>query len=156
MDNQQDELRKTVLAYLQNHNVLTLATHGSEGLWAAAVFYVHEQFNLYFLSAGHTRHSRNIAACSSVSATIQEDYREWKAIKGIQLEGACSLLEGAERDRIITLYGKKFPIIGSGAPLEITKALSKVGWYKIAPDRLFFIDNSRGLGNRDELMMNIR
>jgi hypothetical protein len=39
------------------------------------------------------------------------------------------------------------------APAAIVKALAKVRWYKIVPDRLCFIDNSLGLGNRDEIKL---
>ena len=76
---------------------MTLATHGPEGLWAAAVFYVSDGFELTFLSAGHTRHARNMAASPAVAATIQEDYSDWAAIKGIQLEGTTQQLAGNER-----------------------------------------------------------
>ena len=87
-----DAVRQAALDYLATHQVLTLATHGDGVVWAAAVFYVHEGWSLYFLSAGHTRHARNIANQPRVAGTIQEDYRDWGAIKGIQLEGMVTLL----------------------------------------------------------------
>ncbi|MFQ5611612.1 MAG: pyridoxamine 5'-phosphate oxidase family protein [Anaerolineae bacterium] len=148
-----DSLQDRTLAYLQNHNVMTLATSGPEGLWAAAVFYVNDGFTLYFLSAPTTRHSRNIAAQPGVSATIQEDYRDWPQIKGIQLEGMARRIEGREQAAATRRYGAKFPIIGnlSRAPLEIARAMRKIAWYKIVPERLYFIDNSLGLGHRDEV-----
>ncbi|APR05899.1 hypothetical protein [Thauera chlorobenzoica] len=37
------------LTYLQRHHVMTLATHGAGGPWAAAVFYVNDGADLYFL-----------------------------------------------------------------------------------------------------------
>ena len=144
-------LTQKVLDYLQTHNVVTLATQGAQGLWAAAVFYVNDGLTLYFLSAPHTRHSQNIATDATISATIQEDYHQWEAIKGIQLEGRCSLLEGEAREAAITLYATKFPIIGPEAPPQIAKAMSKIGWYKIVPEKMYFIDNSLGLGHRDEV-----
>ena len=68
------------------NNVVTLATSGPEGIWAAAVFYAEDGFELTFLSAEHTRHARNIASQSHVAATIQEDYADWPGIQGIQLK----------------------------------------------------------------------
>ena len=144
-----ETLRAKVLAYLAAHNVVTVATQGPSGVWAAAVFYVNHGFNLYFLSAPHTRHSQNIGENTAVSATIHEDYHEWTAIKGIQLEGHCTLLTGDERQTAVTHYATKFPIIGADAPPQIAQALDKIGWYKIVPTRLYFIDNSLGLGHRD-------
>lgn len=43
--------RERVLDYLREHHVMTVATHGSEGPWAAAVFYVNDGFTLFCLSA---------------------------------------------------------------------------------------------------------
>lgn len=152
-------LRSEALAYLRNHNVMTLATTGKMELWAAAVFYVNDGFILYFLSASTTRHSQNIADHSGVAATIQEDCRvrleDWSTIKGIQLEGKATQISGAERARAIARYGLKYPIVGrlDQAPAEIVKAMSEVAWYKVVPERLYFIDNSRGLGYREEITL---
>ena len=149
-------LREKALAYLANHNVMTLATSGPEGLWAAAVFYVNDGFTLHFLSAPTTRHSQNIAVQPGVAVTIQEDYKDWPEIKGIQLEGKARRIEGDEQAAAIARYGQKFPIVGNldKAPVEIARAMSKIAWYKITPERLYFIDNSLGLGHRDEVMLN--
>ena len=138
------------LAYLVDHQVMTLATDGPMGLWAAAVFYASEGFQLIFLSAGHTRHAQNMAAAPRVAATIQEDYDDWTAIKGIQLEGTVRLLSGEERDTAIGLYARKFAFLAQPVS-AVEKALAGVNWYRLLPERLYFIDNSRGFGHRDEI-----
>lgn len=150
-----NSLREKTLAYLESHNVMTLATSGPEGLWAAAVFYVNDGFTLYFLSAPTTRHSQNIAALPEIAATIQEDYKDWPQIKGIQLEGRAQQIKGVEQVATIARYGQKFPIVGNltQAPTEIAKAMRKIAWYKVVPERLYFIDNSLGLGHRDEVAL---
>ena len=146
-------LREQVLAYLAAHNVMTLATTGAEGPWAAAVFYASDGFTLHFLSAPGSRHGRNIAAHPGVAATIQEDDSDWLAIKGIQLEGEAHALEGEPRTKAIAVYAAKFPLVGPEAPAEIARALARVHWYRIVPARLFFIDNARGLGHREEVAL---
>lgn len=147
------DARSNAQAYLRAHNVMSIATHGPEGLWSAAVFYANEKFDLYFLSAPSTRHALNLAANPRVAVTIQEDYGDWRAIQGIQLEGSVSRLRGADQARAILLYGKKFSIVGNiaRAPAEIARAFSRVAWYRITPTRLFFVDNSQGFGHRDEI-----
>ena len=143
------------LTYLRNHNVLTLATYGPEGLWAAAVFYVNEGFTFYFLSSPNSRHSRNLTKCPDVVGTIQEDYKNWSEIKGIQFEGEAQQLEGVEQAEAIRHYGAKFPLVGNldQATTEIVTAMSKITWYKIIPMHLYFIDNSLGFGHRDEMLL---
>lgn len=144
------EVRARALAYLRTHQVMTLATMGPQGLWAAAVFYASDGFELTFLSAGHTRHARNIHANPHVAATIQEDYRDWPAIKGIQLEGDVALLSGAAQADAIALYQARYPFIAQ-ADAQIQAGLARVNWYRLTPARLYFIDNSQGLGHRDEI-----
>ncbi len=138
------------LAYLENHQVMTLATSGAEGPWAAAVFYVNTEFLFYFLSAGHTRHARNIAQSGRAAAAIHEDYKDWPAIKGVQLEGAIEQLFNDEREQALSLYEKKYPFIKGAAP-DLQAGLAKVNWYRLTAERLYFIDNSKGLGHRDEV-----
>jgi hypothetical protein len=145
-----DQLKAQVLAYLQAHQVMVLATHGEEGVWATAVFYVSDGFDCYFLSAAHTRHAQNLAVTGWASAAIQEDYNDWQAIQGIQMEGDVVLLAGQEREWAMQLYWQKFPFLAQPVP-EIAKALAKVGWYRLRPLRLYFIDNTKGLGHREEL-----
>ena len=145
-------MRKQVLEYLRQHQVMTLATIGTEGPWAATVFYVNEDFELYFLSSGHTRHSQNISENSRAAAAIQEDYKDWPSIKGIQLEGVVSQLQGADRRRARSLYEEKYQFI-KNATTQIRLGLARANWYQLIPSRLYFIDNSKGLGHRDEISL---
>jgi len=147
------EIREQVLAYLQSHRVVTLATEADGHPWAAAVFYVSDGFTLYFLSAPTSRHCLNLANNPRVAATIQEDYADWMEIKGVQLEGVASQLSGEEELLARQRYAEKFPFVGqlARAPEAIAKAMAKVRWYRLVPRRLFFIDNAAGFGARAEV-----
>ena len=130
--------------------MVTLATNGPEGLWAAAVFYAHHDFNLFFLSSAASRHALNIDSNSLVAATIQDDYDDWPDIKGIQLEGAVEKLEGDESRQAEKMFSKRYSFLLT-APDPILNALAKVVWYRLAPEKLYFVDNSQGFGHRDEI-----
>ncbi len=149
----QESLPERVQTYLRLHNVMSLASQGDEGVWAAAVFYANDGFAACFLSAPTSRHCRNLAKDPRASATVNEDYADWPDIKGVQMEGIVSVLAGAEEEKARRLYGAKFPLVGNlaQAPLAIVNALAKVRWYKFVPQRLYFIDNSVGFGHRDEI-----
>ncbi len=151
----QDMPRDKALAYLRDHHVATLASHGSGFPWASAVFYVNDGFTLYFLSSPTSRHCLNLAENPHVAATVQEDYSDWPKIKGVQLEGTASEISGEEETAARKLYGEKFPIVGKlgKAPAVIVKAMAKVRWYKVVPHRLYFIDNSANFGHRDEIAL---
>lgn len=143
--------RRLALDYLAANHVMTLATHGEDGIWAAAVFYVHRDFELYFLSAGHTRHVRHILENPRVAAAIHEQQSDWAAIRGIQLEGIVTRLDGASRATAITRYLVRFPYIASEP--ELASAFGRVSWFRLRPDRLYFVDNHEGLGHRDEIAL---
>jgi uncharacterized protein YhbP (UPF0306 family) len=147
-------LRAKVLDYLDRHNVMTLATAGPAGPWAAAVFYVHDGFTLYFLSSPTSRHATDAAANPRVAATIHEDYRDWPQIKGVQLEGRVAEVADAELPRVRALYGAKFPVVGriAEAPPFLVAALARVRWYALTPDALFFVDNAAGFGRRSKVI----
>jgi uncharacterized protein YhbP (UPF0306 family) len=145
-----NEARARALAYVADHHVLTLATHGPLGLWAAAVFYAHDGFRFVFLSAGHTRHAQNVAAAPFVAATIQSDYDDWAAIKGVQMEGVVEQLDGARQAAAMALYAARFDFLARPVA-AIEKALARVNWYELRPRRLYFVDNAQGFGHRDEI-----
>lgn len=149
------ELKEKILAYLRDHNTMTLGTSLQDQPWAAAVFYASEGFTLYFFSVPASRHCMNLAHNPRVAVTIQEDYREWRAIKGIQMEGRVEEVGlPAEREKVLALYTRKYPGImqeftdPSSGPLY--KALLSVRFYRVAPERVFFIDNEVGFGRRQE------
>lgn len=141
-------VRATLVAYLEAHHVMTVATAEP---WAAAVFYVNEGFTLSFLSSPRSRHARHLASDPRVAVTVHEDYRDWREIKGVQLEGTVRELEGDEVPRVRALYASKFPFVGGAgsAAAPIVEALARIRWYEVTPTGAYFIDNAAGFGHRD-------
>ncbi len=147
------DLLARVRDYLATHHVATLATMGSDGPWAAAVFYVADGASLYFLSSPKTRHCCNLKLEPRVAVTIQDDCSEWSAIKGVQLAGTVSELAGAEETLAKNLYAEKYAFLRVAAllPAALVTALARVRWYRIDATRCYFIDNSVAFGRRDEI-----
>src|SRR3990170_3381121 len=106
------ELRRSILEYLATHNVMTIASCDKNVPWAAAVFYASDELELYFFSNPKSRHGANMAANAVVSAAIHEDYSDWRAIRGIQLEGRAERLRSVKlQARFWEVYLKKFPFV---------------------------------------------
>lgn len=152
-----DRLRQDILNYLATHNVMTIASCHKNVSWAAAVFYASEGFDLYFFSSPRSRHGKNMAANPVVSAAIHEDYRGWKEIRGIQLEGRVERLRSAKlQARFWEVYGRKFPFIKEflrqgQAQEELRSKLSRIRRYRIVPTAVWYLDNRRGFGHREKL-----
>ena len=89
---------------------MTLATCAGDAPWAATVFFASDDLRLYFFSAPESRHCQNLVANSRVAVTIQEDYKDWRKIKGVQLEGRVELVDGVvAKAKAMTVYALKFP-----------------------------------------------
>jgi uncharacterized protein len=156
-----DQLRQEVLSYLAEHNVMTIASCEKNVPWAAAVFYASEDLDLYFVSNPKSRHGKNIAANALVGVAIHEDYHYWRAIRGIQVEGRAERLRSLKlQARFWEVYLRKFPFVkqflgplrqaGSMAGILQSK-LAGVRLYRIVPHAVYYIDNSKGFGHREEL-----
>ena len=151
-----DNLKQQVVDYLKSHNTMTLATCVADLPWAATVFFASDDLKLYFFSAPESRHCQNLAANQRVAVTIQEDYKDWRRIKGIQLEGRVELVDGVlDKAKAMAVYAIKYPDViklftdpSSGL---FHKAFLKVKFYRVVPEKLFFIDNEQGFGKRQEL-----
>ena len=151
-----DELKQQVVSYLETHNTMTLATCSGDVPWAATVFYASNDLRLYFFSVPDSRHCQNLAVNARVAVTIQEDYRDWRKIKGIQLQGAVTAVDGlVEKAKAMAVYARKYPeiikLFTNPASGLFYQAFLKVKFYCIIPERLFFIDNEQGFGKRQEL-----
>ena len=143
-------MREEVLSYLGRHNVMTLATCGPAGPWAAAVFYANLDFTLYFVSSPESRHGLDIAREAQVAAAIHEDYREWPAIQGVQLSGHVERLEARARDAALACYRAKFGFLDhpTAALAPVLVALDKAACYQLTPSEAYFVDNPAGFGRR--------
>jgi uncharacterized protein len=151
-----EDLRQQVLDYLKNHNTMTLATCHGEVPWAATVFFASDGLRLYFFSSPDSRHCQNLAANGRVAVTVQEDYKDWRKIKGIQLEGRVELVDGlGAKAKAMAVYAFKFPevikLFTDPTKGALHRAFLKVKFYCVVPEKLFFIDNEQGFGKRQEL-----
>jgi len=53
----------------------------------------------------------------------------------------------------MSLYVAKYPFLGDPLhpPPALAKALASVRVYRFTPTRVYFIDNTKGLGHREEV-----
>ncbi len=141
---------------------MALGTQGPEGPWVAAVYFAADvaegRARLYFLSSPTSRHGRNLAANPAVAAAINEDEHDWRAIRGIQLEGVCEPVAAPlEALRAWRAYFGKYPFVRQvlrGAKVaggEMAAKLLRTRLYQVRVRRLFYLDNRLGFGDREEV-----
>ncbi len=153
------KLENTLLEYMKSHHTVSLATEKDGVPHAATVFFINIGFELYFFSSSTSRHGDNFSHNPVVSATINEDYSEWRSIKGIQMEGVVENIGGILKNpRISKEYVRKFPGVADFllSPKKLGEAIEKkiagVDFYRLKPSKIYFLNNELGFGHRDELI----
>ena len=174
------KLKEVVLEYLNKHNTMTLATAHDNIPWAAAVYYANDGIILYFISNPDTcRHCQNIARNPRIAITINEDYplknlNDWKKVKGIQIEGIAEMLTAEEEiSRAVMVYAREYPFTSVYLKLmfpfpRVMALLDKLAgklkfipdfaaspgnrFYKVTPDRVWFVDNETSFERRQEVV----
>ena len=144
----------SIAAFLDAHHVMSLATCGPNGAHAANVFYARSGFALLWVSDPSSRHSVELEADPRVAATIAPDYVDFADVRGLQISGyARRVVDAPERTRAGALLEARYPFLqhASEGPLALREAYARVGFYRLEPERITIIDNSRGFGHKDTL-----
>jgi uncharacterized protein YhbP (UPF0306 family) len=151
-----DALRHEMYTFLARHNVLNLAYHDEQGMGACAVWFaVTGDLTCYFLSALSTRHGKALANGAEVAFTVQQDEQHWRSIQGVQGTGWCQRVPTEQRDAAWQAYSSRFPFVLE--PFRsIAAALDAVTLWSITPRWLRLIDNTKGFGHKDELVLDTR
>jgi uncharacterized protein YhbP (UPF0306 family) len=156
-----ETLRSRIRHLLAAHAAMTLATTGSTGPWASAVFYASDAaFHLYFVTDPRTRHGANLLADARVSAAIHADVSGWNDIRGLQIEGKAHALSEAERATGMEVYLNRFPDVRrlaesprDDAERRIGERLARIPLWRLAPARIRVIDNREAFGWKEELVL---
>jgi uncharacterized protein len=90
-----EETAIRVVAFLDAHHVVSLATCGPEGPHAANVFYVRDGLALLWVSDPRSRHSTDLEVDARVAATVAADYFDFDDIGGVQISGRAHAIVGA-------------------------------------------------------------
>jgi uncharacterized protein YhbP (UPF0306 family) len=144
---------------LEAHNTLTLATSADSLPWAATVFYASDaEFNCYFVSDHRTRHAREMLANPRVALAINADVNNWNDVRGLQVEGEASRVEGTERAKALALYLGKFVSVKAlfetpktADEQSIAQRLKNTDFWRVTPRFIRLIDNGQGFGFKREL-----
>lgn len=150
------DLRDRVIALLDAHSVMSLATCGPDGPHAANLFYARDGLELIWVSDGGTRHSRDLAVSADVAVTIAPDTADFASVRGVQGHGrAWRVTDLAEAARLRRLLAQRYPFLSrlNAAPAVLYQAFARIGVYRLVPTRLVLIDNSRSFGHKETLQI---
>ena len=139
-----------VIEFIREHTTMSLGTIGEQGEpQVADVYYaVGNDLGLYFVSSSKSRHTTNMSRDSRVAATIHNSGGDWQSIRGVQIQGHCTRLTGGSAIAAFARYAAAYPYVLSDPTL--VRAFKKVEMYRMAPNWIRWIDNSRSFGDYQE------
>src|ERR1044072_9711332 len=97
-----EEIRRKILALLDQHRVMTIATIRPDG-WpqATSVGYANEGLTLYLLCGKDSQKAMNLARDDRVSLTIDHDTPQVMEITGLSMAArAQAVLDRAEAEKV--------------------------------------------------------
>ncbi|MDH4189039.1 MAG: pyridoxamine 5'-phosphate oxidase family protein [Betaproteobacteria bacterium] len=138
-------------AFLDAQHVMSLATFDDSGPHAVSLMYARDGLTLCWTSDPTTRHSRHLERDDRAAVSIAPDYRDFRAIQGLQFIGLARRADDPRSVRALLERRYAFLAELSSGPPALRAALDKAGFYCFIPTRVTLIDNSRGFGHKEVL-----
>ncbi|MDR3555626.1 MAG: pyridoxamine 5'-phosphate oxidase family protein [Syntrophobacteraceae bacterium] len=143
---------------IEEQHVMTLATAGERGPWAAPVYYIFLESAFYFFSDPASRHIEDGLQSPLASAAVFAPVFSWQDIRGLQMSGAVEAVSpGPAALKAVRSYLVKFSFAKEFFnPLELIdlNAFSnrfRVRLYRFKPSLVYYLDNSVGFGFRQRV-----
>lgn len=151
------EQEKLAKDYLAQHSVLHLSTLCEQKPYSVSVFYLHLDWNLYYVSSQTSRHSQNLKENEWASFTVAGHVWHWKEIQGLQGEGrVVEVSSSKEQKDVFKSYVEKYPDVKTKLFLatKLKQFLRRPApvFYKIIPTQLHWFDNSEQFGYKAQLI----
>jgi nitroimidazol reductase NimA-like FMN-containing flavoprotein (pyridoxamine 5'-phosphate oxidase superfamily) len=143
------EIRKQILALLDQHRIMTIATLRPDG-WpqATTVGYVSEGLTLYFLCGLDSQKAANLALDDRVSLTIDHDTPDLMAITGLSMAAhAQAVVDPAEANKVLRMIPLKYPEqFSMPVPMPTPE---DVRIFRVTPTVISVLDYSKGFGHTE-------
>ena len=143
------EIRQKILALLDQHRIMTIATLRPDG-WpqATTVGYVNEGLTLYFLCGLNSQKAENLARDDRVSLTIDHDTADLMAITGLSMAAHAQVVDDrAEAEKVLRMLPLKYPD-AQALPIKMPTP-DEVRLFRLTPSIISVLDYSKGFGHTD-------
>lgn len=141
MDN---ALKSKLLEVLQSHHTMALATIRPDGYpQATTVYYIHDEFTLYFAIDAASQKAGNIKLNNKVSVAIASEDQDFYKLRGFSMSGTATRIIDERRAEELSLrLFRAFPQSKRFVP-EDPKQLSV---FEITPVAISLVDYASGFG----------
>jgi hypothetical protein len=146
-----ESMRQKILALLDGHRIMTIATLRPDG-WpqATTVGYVNEGLTLWFLCGLQSQKARNIALDNRVSITVDHDTPDLMAITGLSMAArAHRVTERAEAEKVIGMLPLKYPDAPPSTAQMKMPGPDDVALFRVVPEIVSVLDYTKGFAHTD-------
>lgn len=144
-----DAIKQEILAILDQHRIMTVATLRPDG-WpqATTVGYVNEGLVLYFLCGLDSQKAKNLARDERLSLTIDHDTADLMSITGLSMAArAHAVVDRVEAEKVLGMLPRKYP---QAQPLPMKMPTpDEVRLFRVTPSVISVLDYSKGFGHTD-------
>jgi len=144
-----DAVKKQILALLDEHRIMTVATLRPDG-WpqATTVGYVNDGLTLYFLCGLDSQKAKNLAQDNRLSLTIDHDTSDLMAITGLSMAAhAQPVTDRAEAEKVLAMLPSKY---SDAPPLPMKMPTpDEVRLFRVTPKVISVLDYSKGFGHTE-------
>ena len=145
-------LAARVMAFLDAHHVMSLATVGGDGPHAANLFYARDGYALIWVSDPTSRHSRHIDERAAVAATIARDCCDFPDVQGLQVRGrAWRIAHPQEEARARAGLEARYPFLHRLSEGKLRSAYERARLYRLEPECIVLIENQSDFGSKEVL-----
>jgi nitroimidazol reductase NimA-like FMN-containing flavoprotein (pyridoxamine 5'-phosphate oxidase superfamily) len=146
-----DQIKQKVLALLEAHRIMTIATLRPDG-WpqATTVGYVSQGLTLWFLCGLDSQKARNITHDNRVSITIDHDTPDLLSITGLSMAArAHRVSDRAEAEKVIGMLPLKYPDAPPATAQMKMPSPEDVALFRVVPEIISVLDYTQGFAHTD-------
>jgi nitroimidazol reductase NimA-like FMN-containing flavoprotein (pyridoxamine 5'-phosphate oxidase superfamily) len=146
-----DSLRDKILALLNEHRIMTVATLRADG-WpqATTVGYANEGMTIWFLCGLESQKAKNLARDDRVSITIDHDTADIMAITGLSMAArAHRVTDRREAEKVIRMLPLKYPDAAPDTASLKMPNPDEVALFRVEPKIISVLDYTKGFAHTD-------
>ncbi|MDC1106535.1 pyridoxamine 5'-phosphate oxidase family protein [Prolixibacteraceae bacterium] len=135
-----NQVDKSIVEFISDHHVLSLATCEDGKPWVASCFYVYNQEENVFLitTDKETKHGNQALVNSDVAINIVLETEKIGMIRGLQVSASITCIEASIFSKYKRMYLKRFPYA----------VLKQSDLWIIKPNLMKLTDNRLGFGKK--------
>ncbi|MDD5111765.1 MAG: pyridoxamine 5'-phosphate oxidase family protein [Candidatus Altiarchaeota archaeon] len=138
-----EDLEEQIREYIDAHRVCTIAVADGNTPGAHTVYYVNNGLTVYFNSDMKSQKISVLRSNPKISLVIDEDYEDWRAIKGVQMFGRARILDSRDTAGVRDAFNKKLPHLKESGGLPDSYV-----FVEVIPEKVYYMDFSKHPGHK--------